>query len=202
MSRRKNISALGLIFVLIAVSAALTIGVAWGRFRTELTGNIHFQNRQPAEICLYGGKDDTGYIDLPDQWTVTESGAGSSLSLLVTNGTIEKYAQNDVNFYLRLATTDGIGDAENLKISLYVNTIDGAVSAYDAVAQAISQDTQMYEQFGSGWVYRFYDTDGNEAEFSLPGGALSEYSAVLVCNKVNLGADPNLLQLQVIARDN
>ncbi len=192
-----------MIAVVLAVTLVLIVGTAWGRFRTQISGDFSVQSKQPTQIYLFGGKDEIGaYTDLPDRWQVTQSGEGRGLSLLITNGVGEKYAKKDVTFHLRLAATDGIGSAENLKIALYMDTAEGEVVAYAANIQAITEHTQLYEQFGDGWVYRFCDAVGEEVEFTLPGGQLSEYSAVLICEEVNLGVDPSMLQLQVIARDN
>lgn len=192
---------IGLIVVLLATSLILAFGVAWGRYRTQLNEGISIRTEETTPIYLFGGKDGERYTELEGHWEISQSGTGSNLSVLITNSVEGEYPQRDVDFFLRLVATEGIGGAENLKLSLYVEAVDGSVAAYDAVAQVILENTQLYEQFGNGWVYQFYDAEGREMVFTLSGGAVSEWSGVLACSEVNLGADPSLLQLQVIARN-
>ena len=195
-------SRIALTTALLAVTLTLLVGTAWGRYREALTGDITLQSRQPANVYLYGGKSETGYTQLTDHWQVATGGGGSSLPVLVTNTDAGASPERDVTFSLRLAATQGIGAGENWRLSLHVTEADGSVSVYPAVAQAIAEDTQLYQQFGNGWVYRFYDVDGNEVEFTLYGNTLSEWYGAVVCNQTDANSDPALLQLQVIARDN
>lgn len=193
---------IGLLAVLFVVSLMLAVGTAWGRYRTQLTGDIYYQTREPTQIYLFGGKDESGYTQLTDHWQVVAGGGGSSLPLLVSNTDGTSIPRRDIRFSLRLAATQGIGAGENWSLSLHVTGADGSVSVYSGVAQAIASDTELHDQFGDGWVYRFYNTDGSEVEFTLPGGIQSEWYGAVVCSAADPGSDPALLQLQVIARDN
>lgn len=189
--------------VFLALSLTLIVGTAWGRYRTDgIYGDITLQSRPSAEVYLYSSKDENGaYVPLTDHWQVA-AGGGSSLPLLVSNSDGGTPPERDVTFSLRLAATEGIGAGESWSISLHVNEADGSISVYSGAAQAIAGNTQLYQQFGNGWVYRFYDVSGSEVEFTLPGGAVSEWYGKVVCNQTAEDSDPALLQLQVIARDN
>lgn len=195
-------SRIALIVALLSVSLILIVGVAWGRYRTGISGDITLQSRQPTGIYLYGGKNETGYTPLTDHWQVAPGGGGSSLSVLVTNTDAGAPPSRDVHFSLRLAATQGIGEGGSWSLSLHVPEADGSVSVYPGAAQAIAENTQLYGQFGDGWVYRFYDVNGAEVEFTLPGDVLSEWQGSVVCNGTDANGNQALLQLQVIARDN
>lgn len=195
-------SRIALTTALLAVTLTLLVGTAWGRYRTGISGDITLQTRQPTDVYLYGGKSETGYVQLTDHWQVAAGGGGSRLPLLVSNTGEGAPPERDATFSLRLAATQGIGAGESWSLSLHVNEADGSISVYSGTAQAIAEDTQLYQQFGNGWVYRFYDVDGNEVEFTLPGGIQSEWYGAVVCNQTDANSDPALLQLQVIARDN
>lgn len=194
-------SRIPLIAVLVVLSLTLLVGTAWGRYRDELYGDITLQTRQPTGVYLYGDKDESGYTQLTDHWQVA-AGGGSSLPLLVSNTDGTFVPQRDIRFSLRLAATQGIGAGESWSLSLYVTGADGSVSVYPGVVQAIAGDTELHDQFGDGWICRFYNTDGSEVEFTLPGNAPSEWYGAVVCNQTTGDSDPALLQLQVIARDN
>lgn len=195
-------SSIALTAVLLVVSLVLIAGTAWGRYRDEVYGDITLQTRQPTGVYLYGGKDETGYTPLTDHWQVEAGGGGSSLQLLVSNTDGTFVPQRDIRFSLRLAATQGIGAGESWSLSLHVTGADGSISVYPGVAQAITGNTKLHDQFGDGWVYCFYNTDGSEAEFTLPGNAPSDWYGAVVCSETDPGGNPALLQLQVIARDN
>lgn len=194
-------SSIALTAVFLVVSLALIAGTAWGRYRDEVYGDITLQSRQATGVYLYGGKDESGYTQLTDHWQVSADG-GSSLPLLVSNTDGTFVPQRDVSFSLRLAATQGIGAGENWSVSLHVTGADGSISVYPGVAQAIIDNTELHDQFGDGWIYWFYNTDGHEAEFTLPGNAPSEWRGAVVCNQTTTDSAPALLQLQIIARDN
>lgn len=212
MPHRKPNSArwgkLGLSAVLLTACLLLAVGTAWGRYRTDFRADLEFRPRVPSQVYLWGAKDTDGnYTQLPGTWALSATAAqGKELAFLVTNGkpqdgeTQAAFAQEDLTLTLRLTATEGVGDAGNIKLFLRIGDEESAV--YAAAAERIQEGTALYSQFGDGWIYRFFDTDGQELQWTLPGGVLSELSATLICTNVGLGTDPNMLQMQIIAAGN
>lgn len=194
--RNNPMPRLGLAALLVLVSIMLTVGVAWGRYRTELEPfEYWFAPRTQESVYLWGGKENDSYTPLPGSWTVGES--ESILPFLVSNGISSEFSENDVQITVQLAATEGILSADNLTLQLAV--VDGETEpVYTAKAEAIGQDTALYDEFGAGWLYRFYDEEGKELTRTLKGGQLSEFSGELHVSGSLDSKFYSMLQLQVI----
>ena len=195
--RNNPVPRLGLAALLVLISVVLTIGVTWARYRTELNPfEYWFVARNPQQVYLWGEKTGDTYTGLPGSWTVSES--GSSLPFLVSNGIATEFPEQNVRIAIQVAATEGIGSGDNLILQLAV--VDGEHEPiYDGKAERIASGTTFYNQFGDGWLYRFYDEEGNEMTWVLEGGQLSEFSAEL---HISGSVDPkfySMLQMQVIA---
>lgn len=195
--RYNPMTRLGLAALLILVSVMLTVGVAFGRYRTELDPfEYWFAPRDPDSVYLWGGKTGETFEPLPGSWTVEES--GGILPFLVTNGIKSEFAEKDVTFAVQIAATEGILDGSNLNLELSV--VDGEKEpAYMAKAEEITAGTQFYAEFGGGWLYRFCDEEGNEMTWTLEGGQLSEFSGELHISGSIDSKYYSMLQLQIVA---
>jgi len=189
---------LGLAVLLILVSIMLTVGVAFGRYRTELDPfEYWFAPRDPDSIYLWGGKTGESFDPLPGSWTVDET--GSTMPFLVTNGIKSEFSEKDVTFAVQVAATEGILDGNNLSLELLV--VDGENEpTYIAQAEKITEKTQFYNEFGEGWLYRFYDEEGKEMTWTLKGGEMSEFSGELQISGMIDSKYFSMLQLQIVAQ--
>lgn len=194
--RNNPMPRLGLAALLMLVSIVLTVGVAWGRYRTELDPFTYwFVPRNAEAVYLWGGKANDTYTELPGSWTVAES--ESILPFLVSNGISSEFSQTDVRITIQLAATEGILDGKNLTLQLAV--VDGETEpVYSSRAEQIKEGTTLYDEFGGGWLYRFYDDAGNEMSWTLEGGQLSEFSGELHIAGTIDTEYYSMLQLQVI----
>ena len=197
--RKSNIaywSRLGLTILLLMMSLVLTIGTAWGRYRTELDKAVYlFQPKEISRVYLWGKEGIDGYEQLPGTWTLTNS--GNEMPFIITNGTShEDYTSDDLDFNISVVVMSGVQGDENLMLYLQ---LDEDETIYQAVATEIEENSVMYKQVGPGWIYRFYDQEGEEFSGVLEGGALSEFSAKLICEGFLAQPDSSLLQIQVTA---
>jgi len=98
----------------------------------------------------------------------TGTGAASvyQLSFLAANGRNARIpCEQDQKVSLAVFATVGVVKPENLTIVL----TDGQ-SSYTAVPFALTEGMADYETYGPGWMYRFYNTAGEELSWPLAGG--------------------------------
>lgn len=193
-SEKQNHYWIGLTVLLLVMSLVLSVGVAFGRYRTKLDPfEYWFAPRAESQLLLWGVDDQDGLTDLPGSWTLNTE--GSTLEFAVTNGTSSQYSANDLNFMVRIAVPSNAGNVLDLLLT------SGGTAGINTTAQAIKSGTRLYEEFGEGWLYRFYDSDGNEMTWTLAGGTLSEFRAELFCKGKIDDSLGSLMQFQVIATE-
>ena len=194
---------LGLSVVLLFVGVLLIVGIAWGRFRSEVQGDQKYTPRVPSQVYLWGEKTEDGFAQLPDTWKV--DGGSYEVPFTVTNGIYgageqaDLFAQKNMDIFLRVAVTEGIGDGENFSVELRMK--DEAGTFYQATAQKIEEESPLYSTFGDGWVYVFRNNDGEEPRFTLPGGELSCLEATLIYEVKPDTIGYSMMQLQVVAEN-
>lgn len=192
---------LGLSVVLVFVGMLLITGVAWGRFRSEIQGDQKYTPRTPSQVYLWGEKTQDGFASLPDTWKV--DGGSYEVPFAVTNGIYgaegqeDLFAQKDMDIFLRVAVTEGIGKAENFSVQLRMKDEEGTF--YQAIAQKIEENSPLYSTFGDGWVYVLRNNEGQEPQFTLPGGEVSCLEATLVYTVEPDTIGYSMMQLQVVA---
>ena len=177
------------------MSLVLSVGVAFGRYRTKLDPFVYwFAPKAESKIYLWGVDSQNGLSGLPGSWTLSQG--GSTLDFAVTNGASNQYSGSDLSFVVQVAVTSGAGNTLDLTL-----TPSGETAGTKAKVTRIAENTKLYEEFGEGWLYRFYDTEGNELTWTLAGGKLSEFRASLLCEGEIDEETASLMQLQVIATD-
>ena len=192
---------LGFSVVLMFMGVLLMVGFAWGRFRSEVQGDQKYTPRTPSQVYLWGEKKQTGFETLPETWKV--EGGTYEVPFTVTNGIYgaqgqaDLYPKKDMDVFLRVAVTEGIGKAENFSVQLRLK--DDAGTVYQAKAQKINESSPLYDAFGDGWVYVLQDSNGKEPQFTLSGGKVSCLEGTLVYTVVSDTIDYSMMQLQVVA---
>lgn len=193
--KKNNARWWGLCALLLILSVTMALVPAFARYRTVLDPFEYlFKAKEPANVYLWGGKTDGGYVPLSGSWTVTEQ--GSELPILVTNGAGADYAAEDLTVTVRVAVTEGIQAGNNLTL-----TLKAGDETFAAVPFAIGENTAFYGDFGPGWIYRFFRSDGTEVTWELEGEELSELSASLTCVGV-VPLDSSMAQIVVTATEN
>lgn len=194
-------SKLGLSLVLLFMGVLMIVGVAWGRFRSDIQGDQKYTPRVPSQVYLWGEKTDDGFAQLPDTWKV--DGGSYEVPFTVTNGIYgtgeqeDLFAQKDMDIFLRIAVTEGIQDGENFSAQLRLKDETGTF--YQATAQRIEEDSQLHSTFGDGWIYVFRNNSGQEPSFTLKGGQVSCLEATLIYEVKPDTIGYSMMQLQVVA---
>lgn len=108
-------------------------------------------------------KDESGAFVELGEWVYEEEKKIYSLDYVLTNGTAaDSYCSREQDASLCLFASLGLGSADNAKVSLiYANV------RYQGTACEIQKDSALYLKYGAGWIYRFYDKDGNELSWNL-----------------------------------
>ncbi len=207
--RKKNISrwALPMLLLLLTVGCLVaSTGGALARYRAEWKETIYFEVRPPEQVVL--GKmvtDENGTVSFDataqGAWETVEG--KQQLEFTVANGTTEEaYSQENQRIHLRLIGTLGIWDGdEEFTVTLQLPPEEDAEESEEpkkvqATVIRIQEGSPMYTTFGDGWVFAFYDEEGEELSWLLEGGELDTVTMTLILE----GAAQNeasLLQLQI-----
>lgn len=134
MSKRKSLLITAAVIFLLA-AVLLSFGAGYARYRTEIKGDLEF-GIQP--------------LDLPDieQIAWKQDGAGHIL--------VFKPNRSMLGCRLYLAVSEGVTAPENLVVELsYVQ--EGEANLLRAAMEPITEESGLKIQFGSGYVFRFYD---------------------------------------------
>jgi len=182
---------LGLTALLLVACLMLSVGTAFARYRTKLDPFEYLFKPEAGAVVSLWGLDEAGNLtSLPGSWSVGAN--GSSLAFGVSN---EKSKQ-DLNFAVRIAVSSNVSNGSALPITLVPS---GEETGYIAKAIQIRQGSQLYEEFGAGWLYRFMDEEGKEMTWTLDGGKLSVFRGELMCTGNVTEENSGLLQMQVVA---
>lgn len=142
MAKQKRNPFLPLILLIAALT--LTVGVAYARYVATLSGDQGFQVKP------------SGTVIAQQRWQKN----GDAYILTFTAGE----AADACRVYL--AVSEGVVEAEQLKVSLTVPEEEAALASAEPIREASS----MYTHFGPGNTFRFYDGEtGEELVFSLSG---------------------------------
>ena len=195
MKRRKlHISPalrLGMAVLLLLCCTIVALGVTFARYYDGVKGSLVFRPYKDFHVYL-GYMEGDSFVNTQNDWVQSEEQL--QLSFAVSNGpSNSKFASVDQTVCLRVVASLGVLREEMLQpLSLTVGE-----NTYTATAQRIMESSALYTQFGDGWVFRFYDDEGNELQWELAGGQFS-YMQALLCVDATVG-DTGLLRLQAVA---
>ena len=199
MSRREsNISrrlVLAVTLAAMAMTLAMTAGMAFGRYRTELDRvSMLFQTKRSYYIYLNGPeRADGGYDPLPGNWELTQH--RGELEFTVANGAQqEEFPDVDMSFQVSILLTQAVEED-------FVLQLETGDAVYEGRVTPIEPGSPAYAQVGQGWIYRFYDEKGREFTGLLEGEKHSAFSATLVCQGTLTQAELTMLQMQITAVD-
>lgn len=100
-----------------------------------------------------------------DNWE--KGGNGGRLEFLLANGTgvgEGQWCQYDQKVDLSVFVTEGAGIADHMTVS-----IRSGGNEYVALPQRAEEGSSLYERYGAGWVFRFYDDAGEEVTWPISG---------------------------------
>lgn len=197
-SKRRSWPQLALMALLTLASVILLVSAVFARYETSTTSYLSYQAKEYAGLYLWSGINQSTGTFRSTQSYWTENNGRNELTFVVSNGTSGyDCAEESQQVYIRLFAALALQYTEgSMPVTLGVTEEDGSVSLYSGTARSIAEDTPLYETFGPGWFFVFYDEYGEEVSWRLEGGRLSALSASLTVEGVEL-EDTTLLQLQV-----
>lgn len=201
MQRNNRIGSLGRMLLCLILSILLLFGITYGRYRQDFPAVSYEFVADGGGTIVLGGVANQSWVDkgawpaVPSAWTV--SGDRASLEFSISNGrAADQFTQRSQAAMVRLVAGLGIGAPENMTVMLSY-TQDGQTVTLTGQAEKIQEGTLVYKNYGDGWIYRFYDTVGNEKTFTLSGGKRSYQNLTITLEGET---DPILCQLQVMGR--
>lgn len=166
---RKRIKWLSLCAALLCLlaCAGMSVGVAFGRYRTQIDKkDVSFKSRNLEKVWLAGGQDENALMPMRTQW-IEEDGA-YNLPFLIANGNkADVLAKGSMDVGLQIHASLGIVSPEQIRLTLETTTSSGEAASYIGVAEEIPQGGTVREDFGEGWVYRFFRVLPTESEEPL-----------------------------------
>lgn len=188
-----------LLLLCLLLCSVLIFGITFGRYQQEFSPVNYPFVADGASTLVLGGTvtqdwlDKGVWPDMATDWSV--EGDTATLAFSISNGrSTESYPSRSQNATVRLVAGLGIGAAKNMTVTLsYLS--NGQSITLTGQAERIQAGSLLYQDYGDGWVYYFYDTSGEEKCFTLTGGKLS-YENLTVTLTGN--TDPVLCQLQVV----
>lgn len=187
------------------ISLFLAVGITFGRYRSEILGNLIFQVKPMKQLTFQSQK-----------WLQAEDG---SYALTFT------MAEEADNCRMYLAVSEGITAPDALQVTLTLPIVEAGEDPAEeeqteenleaqegtgdssetpeevlpvvltATMEKITEGTALYATFGSGYVFRFYDAEtGNEITLDL----VAESAYVLTVTGLQSAAEQtSLLRLFV-----
>ena len=147
---------------ILIITMVLSIGSAYGRYITALSGDNTVTVR-PKDVA---------YVTQDEAWTTSQG--VHKMSLSVTNvrdgDVVEKDMSARVRFFAPM-------DAGMLTVTL---NADGKV--YVGVGSALNEKTPMYAERGEGIVYKFFGENGEELSFFLEGEIETQYTMTVTAS--------------------
>ena len=139
-----------LVILVLTVAAVLSVGIAFGRYQTEITGDLAFQAK-PGE----------GIVLADQQWHQEDGNAVLTFSV----------AEDVESCRIYLTISEGVTAPDTVQVTLnipqeaYSDEETGEIVTPDdlvltATGEEISPDASLYALFGSGYVFCFQDEEG------------------------------------------
>lgn len=137
--KKNNIFPL-LVIGTLAAMLVLSVGITQARFRENLKETVPFRPEEAETLVL---QEKTAWETV---------GNTSTLSFAVENtGDVRE------NGRVYMLASQGIQSGEKLTV-----TLTQAQQVYTAAAEPIPEGSTLYKSFGEGWIYRFFDGQGQE----------------------------------------
>ncbi len=75
------------------------------------------------------------------------------------------------------------------RLSIRINLPNESAKTYTATGEFLSSKTPMYKEKGAGWIYRFYDTEGSEVRWKIPGNQMYDTKVVITLLNADIDID-------------
>ena len=189
---------IGLLLLCLLLCSVLILGVTFGRYLQDFSPVTYPFVADGGGTLVLGGTvtqdwlDKGVWPDMATDWTVQADTA--TLAFSISNGRSAEGATSRSQLAtVRLVAGLGIGAPENMTVTLSFSH-NGQMRTLTGEAERIQKGSMLYQNYGDGWIYYFYDDLGNEKNFTLSGGKLSYENMTVTLTG---DTDPVLCQLQV-----
>lgn len=213
MTRKKKNStlwySLGLVLLLCIALPVMSIGTAFARYRTDEELFAFFRVEEEAKVEIgtitvtapetEGVEEEVSFSKQNTLEWKSENGR-NVLTFSVANGASETESRKqDQRFRLCIIGGASLGGESAPVISLIIPSEDdsGSEKIIKAAAEPIGTNTLLYHQRGAGWIFTFFDENGEEIYWDLPGGRFS-YVTITVSAAVAEGWNAAQIDIQAI----
>jgi hypothetical protein len=182
MSARNRNICIGLLVTVLLLTATMAVGTGFARFQAEESQPLVFIPSAPGTVYLGAvATPDEGSVPVFDhqrvnQWERVEGGL--QLPFTVANGiSAQSYTKQSQRFTVQLIGSLGLGDPLP-KVELQV-TEQGSRQTYQGIPTGIAKGSALYQTYGEGWVFQFYDEAGEKCAWLLSGECFSTVEMTL-----------------------
>lgn len=180
-ARNRNLSMVLLVTVLL-LTAVLAVGPGLARFQAEESQPLVFVPAAPGKVYLgtMATPDESNVSGFDPQemnhWETVDGGL--QLPFTVANGASgESKTLQTQSFTVQLIGSLGLGNPLP-DVELHVMEPEGQ-QVYRGMPTQIAQGSPLYQTYGDGWVFRFYDEAGKERTWQLQGERFSAVEMAL-----------------------
>lgn len=153
------------VLLLCGILVTLAIGTAFARYEKSLSAELQMKYQAKTEQIYIRSIEEQG-LDKPAALPENTY----QMNFVLSNGNAEDtYCDYDQTATLSLFATLGLENPENFVIMLS----EGGI-CYQSRYEQVLEGTSLYTQYGPGWIYRFYNADGEEISWLLSGTGLVE----------------------------
>lgn len=130
----------------LAFTAVVCIGIAYGRYRSTVQNTLGFEAASADPARSISIRSDNGWL---------QTNSAVSLLFFLDNG-----GAADQKAYLRLTATEAF--PADAAVTLTIGEI-----VYTAVPQVVEEGDPLYSKIGRGTEFRFYAAEGHEMTFAV-----------------------------------
>ena len=176
-------------FLLCIAFVSLAFGITYARYEDTLSKTFTLQyEAQSGQIYIRSvenkdreitenepvAEDSEGVVAEKEENENSESNDilenAYAIDFIISNGSDqENYCTYDQEASLSLFATIGLENPEN-----FIITLADGTTTYLASSTEVVKGTELYTTYGPGWMYHFYDAEGNEITWEFPGTQLIE----------------------------
>lgn len=162
------------IILLLLISMLTAVGTVYCRYITVVSGESETNVKPKVKPYLWGGEEwisetlESGVAVRKTEFTV-----GNYSISTVDETSIETVEDRDISAVIRI-----FASGANIADKVYVR-LTSEDSSFIAVPETVNINTSVGKKYGVGVIYRFFDTNGRELVWNLPGGVKAEYEMMV-----------------------
>lgn len=167
---------------------------ALGRYYTVNKNDITFSINPAASVNLVDeNKTEIGNKEF--SWNMLERNKVFYIATYDDNN--EVTVTDNVLVSIRIFVPDDTDVTDGNSVSLgnltaRINLPNESAKTYTAKGEFISSKTPMYKEKGAGWIYRFYNADGSEVSWLIPGNQIYDTKVNITLLNADIDIDSTI----------